>query len=76
MQSARVVTTEEHRFCCCKGNTTGDPDLVNLVSKTDWIVPEARVGLTKPELRSFCEANTRFMVGRRAVRRTRGFPCC
>ena len=39
------IETEEHRFYCCKGNTTGDPDLVDLVSKT-------RVGLTKLELRS------------------------
>ena len=46
------IETEEHRFYCCKGNT-GDPDLVDLVAKTDWIMPEARVGLTKPELRSF-----------------------
>ena len=48
------IETEEHRFYFCKGNTTGDRDLVDLVAKTDWILPEARVGLTKPELRSFC----------------------
>ena len=42
--------TEEHRFYFCKGNTTGDPDLVDLVAKTDWILPEALVSLTKPEL--------------------------
>ena len=50
------IEREEHRFYFCKGNTTGDPDfvdLVDLVAKTDWILPEARVGLTKPELRSF-----------------------
>ena len=40
------IETEEHRFYCCKGNNTGDPDLVDLVAKTDWIVLKARVGLT------------------------------
>ena len=35
------IELEEHRFYCCKGNTTGDPDLVDLVAKTDWIVSEA-----------------------------------
>ena len=40
------IETEEHRFYFCKGNTTGDLDLVDLVAKTDWILPEARVGLT------------------------------
>ena len=49
----RALETEEHRFSRCKGNTTGDPDLVDLVAKADWVVPEARVGLTKPELRPF-----------------------
>ena len=44
------IETEEHRFYFCKGNTTGDPDLV---AKTDWILPEVRVGLTKSELRCF-----------------------
>ena len=38
------IETEEHRFYCCKGNTTGDPDPGDLVAETDWIVPEARVG--------------------------------
>ena len=52
------IETEEHRFYCFKGNTTGDPDLVDLVAKDDWIVPEARVGLTKPELRSFLRGLT------------------
>ena len=47
------IETEEHRFSCCKGNNTGDPDLVDRVAKTEWIASEARVGLTKPELRSF-----------------------
>ena len=47
------IETEEHRFCYCKGNKTGDPDLVDLVAKTDCVVSEARVGLTKPDLRSF-----------------------
>ena len=42
----------------CKGNITGDPDLVDLVAKTDWILPEARMGLTKPELRSFLRGLT------------------
>ena len=31
------IETEEHRFYCCKGNNTGDPDLVDLVAKTDCI---------------------------------------
>ena len=57
MQTARVVTPRklkerEHRFYCCKGNTTGDPDFVDLVAKTDWILLEARADFTKPELRS------------------------
>ena len=43
------IETEERQFCCCKGNTAGDPDLV---AKTGWILPGARVGLTKPELRT------------------------
>ena len=47
------IETEEHRFYCCKGNKTCDPDLVDFVARTEWIVSEARVGLTKPELRSF-----------------------
>ena len=56
-QSARVVITRKSRqksivSVVAKGNTTGDPDLVDLVAKTDWIVLEARVGLTEPELRS------------------------
>ena len=38
------IETEEHRFYGCKGNTTGDPDFVDLVAKTDWIVLEDRVG--------------------------------
>ena len=51
MQFARVVTTRKSKqrstvFTVAKGNTTGDPDLVDLVAKTEWIVPEARVGLT------------------------------
>ena len=55
------IESEDRRFYFCKGNATGDPDLVDLVhlvAKTDWILPEARAGLTKPELRSFssCEA--------------------
>ena len=29
------------------------PDLVDNVAKTDWILPDAREGLTKPDLRSF-----------------------
>ena len=50
------IETEEHRFYFCKGNTTGDADLVDLVATTDWILPEARVGLTKPYCDpSFCE---------------------
>ena len=47
------IETEEHRSYICKGNTTGDPDLVDLVAKTDWMLPEARAGLPKPELRFF-----------------------
>ena len=47
------IESEWHRFYFCRGNATGDPDLVDHVAKTDSIVSEARVGLTKPELRSF-----------------------
>ena len=47
------IESEEHRFYVCKGNAEGDPDLVDTVAKTDWILPEAREGLTKPDLRSF-----------------------
>ena len=39
------IESEEHRFYFCKGNATGDRDFVDLVTKTDWILPEARAGL-------------------------------
>ena len=47
MQAARVVTPWKLNqksivSTFAKGNTTGDPDLVDLVAKTDWILPEAR----------------------------------
>ena len=47
------IESEEHRFYVCQGNAEGFPDLGNIVAKTDWILPEAREGLTKPDLRSF-----------------------
>ena len=72
------IATEEHRFYFCKGNTTGDPDLVDLVAETDWTLPEVRVGLTKPELRSFFLR--RLTPGSWLVEEPydglEGFPCC
>ena len=57
VQFARVATlemeSEEHRFCVCEGNGEGDPDLLDIVAKTDWILPEALEGLMKLALRSF-----------------------
>ena len=51
------IESEEHRFYVCQGNAEGFPDLGNFVAKTDWILLEAREGLTKPDQRSFsCEA--------------------
>ena len=54
---ARVVTPRKLQqksivSTVAKG-TPRATDLVDLAAKTDWILPEARVGLTKPELRSF-----------------------
>ena len=46
-RTARVVIPRKSK------HNTSDPDLVDLVAKTDWILPEALAGLTKPELRSF-----------------------
>ena len=47
------IESEEHRFYVCQGNAEGYPELGDIVAKTDWILPEAREGLTKPDLRSF-----------------------
>ena len=47
------MESEEHRLCVCEGNAEGDPDPLDIVAKTDWIVPEALEGLVKLALRSF-----------------------
>ena len=47
------IESEGHSFYVRKGNAEGDPALVEIVAKTDWILPEAREGLTKPDRRSF-----------------------
>ena len=57
--NCRVVTQRKLKqktsFLLLQRKHHGKPDLVDLVARTDWILPEARAGLTKPELRSFCE---------------------
>ena len=47
------IESEEHRFYVCQGTAEGDTELVDIVANTDWILPEAREGLTKPDLLSF-----------------------